>query len=463
MRRNRKIGIQTLLLRIFLPVVALAALLGAIFVYNRINATILRQFDDRLIATSALTGVLIDPADHDWLIDAAKTRRDPAAIEQDIRYRRNVEPMRRIRERLGLTYIYTQVTSGRAEVRYILDGTEGEEHTAIGSPDTLPEETMAGLGDVQRRQDIYVSPVEYQEKWGLLKTAAAPVYGADGAIGGTAGADVNVSVIRVATQNALFLSAMIGIASLLACLLVTLQIVRRVARPIERLTQEALRIAAGDHRPPADGQAPREVRDLTASLAALSAHATADLESAATRAAQHRLAASETWLFGGEGRAPVMPADGPHDRPSETLAPHAAPVDSEREHATIPAEVIDHMAMLASIAPFDRLSARELLLVAQHVRPRLSQPGALLIERGQPAQMLHIVIAGWAMAGELRAPPLFDVPSLLFSLPAAQDYRAGAEGMQSLCLARAHLFTIARECPEFIVGLLDMKALPSCG
>ena len=49
MPRNRKIGIQTLQLRVFLPVDALAALLGAIFVYNRINATILRQFDDRLI------------------------------------------------------------------------------------------------------------------------------------------------------------------------------------------------------------------------------------------------------------------------------------------------------------------------------------------------------------------------------------------------------------------------------
>jgi hypothetical protein len=121
------------------------------------------------------------------------------------------------------------------------------------------------------------------------------------------------------------------------------------------------------------------------------------------------------------------------------------------------------MAALASIAPFNRLSARELLLVAQHVRPRSSPPDALLIERGQPAQILHVVIAGWAMAGELRAPSLFDVPSLLFSLPAAQDYRAGPDGMQSLCLARAHLFTIARECPEFIVGLLDMEALPSCG
>ncbi|WP_242446027.1 HAMP domain-containing protein [Sphingopyxis lindanitolerans] len=459
MPRNRKqIGIQTLLLRVFLPVVALAALLVAILVYNRINATILRQFDDRLVATSALTGALIDPADHDWLIGTATSGRDPAAAERDIRYRRNVEPMRRIRERLGLTYIYTQVTSGRAEVRYILDGTDGDEHTPLGSPDSLPEETMAGLRDVQRRRIIYVSPVEYQEKWGLLKTAAAPVYSADGAVSGTAGADVNVSVIRVATQNALFLSAMIGIASLLACLLVTLQIVRRVARPIERLTQEALRIAAGDHRPPAKGDAPREVRDLRAALTALSAHATGELDAAAARAAQHRLAASEAWLFGDEGgaRVPVMSVDSPNDR--STAAP--APIDAGEE---ISADVIDHMAVLAAIAPFDRLSGRELLLVARHVRPRSLPPGALLIERGQPAHLLYIAVDGWAMAGEARAPSLFDVPSLLFSLPAAQDYRVGDEGMQALCLARAHLFTIARECPQFIAGLLDMEALPSCG
>src|SRR3546814_1477076 len=110
-------------------------------------------------------------------------RRPPRSTRTDTRFPYTTlfrSPMRRIRERLGLTYIYTQVTSGRAEVRYILDGTDGDEHTPLGSPDSLPEETMAGLRDVQRRRIIYVSPVEYQEKWGLLKTAAAPVYSADG-------------------------------------------------------------------------------------------------------------------------------------------------------------------------------------------------------------------------------------------------------------------------------------------
>src|SRR3546814_14814980 len=107
---------------------------------------------------------------------------------------------------------------------------------------------MAGLRDVQRRRIIYVSPVEYQEKWGLLKTAEAPVYSADGAVSGTAGADVNVSVISVATKNALFLSARNGIASLLACMLVTLQIGRRVERAIKRLTQDERRMAAGERK-----------------------------------------------------------------------------------------------------------------------------------------------------------------------------------------------------------------------
>ena len=122
-------------------------------------------------------------------------------------------------------------------------------------------------------------------------------------------------------------------------------------------------------------------------------------------------------------------------------------------------DVIERMALLAAIPPFDRLWGRELLLVAEQIRPRVFEPGTLLLEAGHAADVLHVVVDGWAMTGEIRAPLLFDVPSLLFSLPAAEDYRAGPEGLRSLRLVRPHLFTIARECPEFIVGLLDMEAL----
>lgn len=125
----------------------------------------------------------------------------------------------------------------------------------------------------------------------------------------------------------------------------------------------------------------------------------------------------------------------------------------------IDVDIIDRMTALAAVAPFDRLTERELLMVAQHVRPRHFEAGAMLIEQGHVADMLYVAVDGSALAGAERAPALFDAPSLLFTLPAAHDYRAGPDGFDALCLARPYIFTIARECPDFIVGLIDIEAL----
>ena len=264
--------IKTLLWRTITPaILVLAVALGAL-VYNRLYDTILDGFSRKLIATSALTGALIDPADHDFLIRAAQVRATAEAVEEMPQYRRNVEPMRRIRRELGLTYLYSQVLGGLKDVVYVLDSTEGEEHSLIGSEDELTPETRAGLRRTTTDGTIYVSPIEFQEQWGLLKTAAAPIRGQDGRIVATAGADVNISVIEVATQNALFASALIGVASLVASALVTFLIVRWVALPIEGLKADALRIAAGDRSPPARIAGPREVSRLREALEDLATH-----------------------------------------------------------------------------------------------------------------------------------------------------------------------------------------------
>ncbi|WP_293676379.1 hypothetical protein [uncultured Phenylobacterium sp.] len=267
--RPEGITIQALLWRTFTPAIVVVAIaLGAV-VYNRLYDTILDGFARKLTTTSALTAALIDPADHDWLIAQARAGAPPDVVEKDPRYLRNVEPMRRIRRELGLTYLYSQVIGGTKGVIYVLDSTQGEDHSPIGTEDELPADTMAGLRAVTARGAIYASPIQYQEQWGLLKTAAAPARGSDGRIVATVGADVNIGVIQVATQNALFASALIGVGSLLACALVTLAIMRGVARPIEALKADALRIAAGDRNPPGRGAAPREVTGLRQALADL--------------------------------------------------------------------------------------------------------------------------------------------------------------------------------------------------
>lgn len=302
MRRNGT-PIQTLLLRTFLPAVVVAAMLLATLVYNWLYASIIDGFDRKLVATSALTGAMIDAGDHDALMRATVAKAEPEALEKTSEYRRNAEPMQRILTSLDLTYLYSQAFGGEQDIYYILDGTQGEEHTLPGSEDDLTDETRVGLTQTEKNGSIYVSPIEYQEQWGLLKTAAAPIYGADGRITSTAGADVNISVIQVATQNALFASALIGIGSILACVAVALVIVRRVAGPIAALKQEALRIAAGDETLPAEVRSPREVAQLRDALAQLTVSMSAASAQSREAAAQHEQEANEA-LAAGSGMPP---------------------------------------------------------------------------------------------------------------------------------------------------------------
>lgn len=276
------IPIQALLWRTFTPaIVVLAIGLGAL-VYTRLYDTILDGFSRKLVTTSSLTGALIDPKDHDFLIQAARVRVPAEAMEEMPVYTRNAGPMKRIRRELELTYLYSQVLGGTKDVIYVLDSSEGEDHSPIGSEDELTAETRAGLRKAETDGSIYVSPIEFQEQWGLLKTAAAPVRDQKGRIVATAGADVNISVIEVATQNALLVSALIGVASLVASAMVTLLIVRWVGQPIEALKAEALRIDAGDRAPPADTAAPKEVRRLRVALADLASELMASMRSAWT-------------------------------------------------------------------------------------------------------------------------------------------------------------------------------------
>lgn len=283
--RRSGLPIRTLLLRVFLPAVAVVAIGLGLLAYDRIYTSIVDGFDRKLIATSALTGALLDARDHDALIAIARAKPDSDAAEHSAEYLHAVLPMRRILHELDITYLYTQVLGGSQDVIYVLDATVGEDHSPIGAEDDLPAETLAGIRRATAQGTVHLSPIEFQQQWGLLKTAAAPVRDQRGKIVATAGADVNVSLIRVATQNALFVSVVIGLASLLGCAFVTLLTVRRIAEPLDRLRREALRIAGGDHRPLDRFPAPRDIAQLQAALAASTAETTGKLADARDRRA----------------------------------------------------------------------------------------------------------------------------------------------------------------------------------
>jgi len=281
------VPIQSLLWRTFTPAIVVVAVALSVLVYNRLYSTILDGFARKLVTTSSLTAALIDPADHDGLMASLTPGKETPELETSRPYLHNVLPMRKVKAELGLTYLYTQVLGGSKDLYYVLDSSQGDDHSPIGSEDVMTAETKAGLKTATRDGTVYISPIEFQEQWGLLKTAAAPVRARDGHISATAGADVNIGVIQVATQNALFASALIGAASLLACALVTLLILRWVAQPIERLKADALRIAAGDRAPPTAVKAPREAVKLRDALGMLADHLVASMRAARSATLVH--------------------------------------------------------------------------------------------------------------------------------------------------------------------------------
>lgn len=122
----------------------------------------------------------------------------------------------------------------------------------------------------------------------------------------------------------------------------------------------------------------------------------------------------------------------------------------------IGAEAVRHLFALRSVEPFGRLEDTELLLIARHARRRDFAPGRTVLAAGAVAETLFVTVKGAATMGGVLALPVFDAPGLLFGLAAPADVVAGPDGLATLVIAKPHVFTIARECPEFVAGLREL-------
>lgn len=115
--------------------------------------------------------------------------------------------------------------------------------------------------------------------------------------------------------------------------------------------------------------------------------------------------------------------------------------------------MIDRLRLLPGFAVLDD---DVLEVIAARATPRSFAPGQLVLAAGDLAETLLVCLDGRLVAagGEV-APPLFDAPGMLFGLAVDDDYRAGPEGLEAIAIAKPHLFTLAREFPDFIVALMD--------
>lgn len=187
--------------------------------------------------------------------------------EADPFYERYRTPFIAIRRAARLTFLYTDIYLGDDKIYYVLDGTEGENYSMPGADDSIPNpEARDGAERAQFLGRPWVSPVQQWKQWGLLKTSSFPIKTADGRTVALAGADVDITVIREKTRWAMFAVFFVGVASLIAAVLVSLLIARSLTRPLRDLKESALRIAAGYYRTAPATRGHRETGALATTL-----------------------------------------------------------------------------------------------------------------------------------------------------------------------------------------------------
>lgn len=185
-------------------------------------------------------------------------------------FERHAPIYRRLRERVGLTFLYTEVYIGGDQIRYILDGTVGEDHSPPGYLDSVPDADIDAVVRAQVEGTPFVSGIRQWEAWGLVKVSAAPILNSSGRIVALAGADVDIGVIRSKTRNALF--AVLGVGALLLSIsaLVSVWVAKSITRPLREIKYAAMRIAAGQYGARVPSTATDEIGRLAGSLDRLS-------------------------------------------------------------------------------------------------------------------------------------------------------------------------------------------------
>jgi|GEM_PF-5566713 len=267
-------GLAQRVLSVLMPAVVSVTLGFSLLLHHDLNRAINDGFDRLLIATSAVTGALIEAEPHQSLLDEVQgLGRDALELKVDPRYDDLVTPMRAIRERLGLTYLYTQVLgNGEREVIYVIDTSPAEDFTPIGTIDLLPSDAVDAMYKILGGAPHAVSPIEAWEEWGLLKSGFAPIRDANGNAVAAAGADVNVTVIRERTRIALLTVLVIGLSALSAGLIIAWVIAQRLSQPMQQLKTLAARATAGSSAQRSDAtRLIPELRPVAAAIDALRA------------------------------------------------------------------------------------------------------------------------------------------------------------------------------------------------
>lgn len=264
-----RIRMQTLVLAVLIPALLIVTVVTGFLIYQDVHSVILSGFDKKLFAVSSTTASFIDGDVHQAILKQTPSEDSPMYLQY-------VAPMRRILHKADCKYVYTQVVGPTSDptkdITYILDATVGPDHSHIGDLDVLPAEEEVGCHQVQAgKRPYYITTMHPWTEWGLLKSCFTAIYDHTGHVQSMAGTDVDVSIVVNKTSNLLFEVGAVSLVCILFGTILSIQVARRLTRPIALVKEGALIVAAGQYGHKIEIDRPQELADLAASFNQLSA------------------------------------------------------------------------------------------------------------------------------------------------------------------------------------------------
>ncbi|HYE51815.1 MAG TPA: HAMP domain-containing protein [Azospirillaceae bacterium] len=271
MKLKIKLGLRGLILAMVVPALLVVTVAMGVLIYNQIYRTIIAGFDRQLTAASSVSASFIDGDLHQRLFeDTKKPDFSAEAMEASDDFLHYVVAMRRIREELRLTFLYTQVLTGGLDIVYVFDSNTDEDHTPPGYKDELPADDADNIRRVLEEKTVYVSGIKQWELWGLLKSGYAPILDSSGAPVAMAGAEHDITSIQQKTRIALVNVGAAGALALIASIAIAVAVAGKLAEPIRRLTLASFQVAAGRYGHQVSVTGPKELNQLATTFNTMS-------------------------------------------------------------------------------------------------------------------------------------------------------------------------------------------------
>jgi hypothetical protein len=123
---------------------------------------------------------------------------------------------------------------------------------------------------------------------------------------------------------------------------------------------------------------------------------------------------------------------------------------------------VERALLLRSLEPFQSLTTRQLVHVAEHMREEVHPPATTIVEEGTPLDCLYVVAEGGieirragATIGDLGPGDFFGEIAVFGGAHASPTLAATGEGVRLLGLNRAHLVAAMEDVPEIAIRICE--------